>query len=82
MYVCVCNAVTERDIYQAVENGAMTVKDLKNTLGVGADCASCVSCAKACIKAAKKEQTTNTSLSDMVSTKLIQISPVGLCTSS
>lgn len=82
MYVCVCNAVTERDIHQAVENGASTVKHLKESLGVSADCSSCASCAKACIKAAKKQQAaSSTSFSEMVGTKLIQISPVSLGTS-
>ncbi len=78
MYVCVCNAVTERQIHHAVKNGADTVKQLKNTLGVGADCASCASCAKACINSAKKTQGSNTSLSEMVTTKLIEISPIGM----
>jgi bacterioferritin-associated ferredoxin len=32
MYVCVCNAVTERQIYQAVKHGAKTVKHLKEQL--------------------------------------------------
>lgn len=82
MYVCVCNAVTERDIHHAVKNGATTVKHLKESLSVSADCGSCASCAKACIKAAKKQQNTSgTSLSEMVGTKLIQISPVSLSTS-
>ncbi len=82
MYVCVCNAVTERHIHQAVNEGATTVKHLKNTLGVGADCGSCASCAKSCIQSAKKAQTANTSLSEMVSTKLIQVSPMRLGTTS
>ena len=79
MYVCVCNAVTERDIHHAVANGATTVKHLKESLGVSADCGSCASCAKACIKAAKHQQAApSTSLSGMVGTKLINISPVSL----
>jgi bacterioferritin-associated ferredoxin len=49
MYICVCNAVTERQVIHAVENGVSTVKQLKETLGVGSDCGKCVSCAKACI---------------------------------
>lgn len=53
MYVCVCKAVTERQVHQAVKEGAKTVKDLKETLGVGTECARCVGCAKACIKEAQ-----------------------------
>lgn len=52
MYVCVCNAVTDKQIFNAAKNGAKTVKDLKNTLGVASECTSCVSCAKACLKSA------------------------------
>lgn len=78
MYVCVCNAVTERDIHEAVDNGATTVKHLKATLGVSADCASCASCAKACIKSAKNKQSDTPSISGMVGKKLIEISPVSL----
>ena len=52
MYVCVCNAVTDKQIFNAAKNGAKTVKDLKNTLGVASECTSCVNCAKACLKAA------------------------------
>ena len=55
MYVCVCNAVTEKQIFNAVKNGAKTVKDLKETLGVASECTSCVGCAKACIKEAHAE---------------------------
>ena len=52
MYVCVCNAVTDKQIFNAAKNGAKTVKDLKNTLGVANQCTSCVGCAKACLKSA------------------------------
>ncbi len=52
MYVCVCNAVTDKQIFNAAKNGAKTVKDLKNTLGVASECTSCVGCAKACLKSA------------------------------
>lgn len=52
MYVCVCNAVTEKQIFNAVKKGAKTVKHLKDTLGVASECTSCVGCAKSCLKAA------------------------------
>lgn len=72
MYVCVCNAVTERQIHQAVKKGAKTVKHLKDELGVGAECGKCVSCAKACLKAAHDEQHQG------LVKKLIQLTPVQL----
>ncbi len=55
MYVCVCNAVTERQIFQAAKAGAKTMKDLKRDLGVGAECGRCASCAKACLREAHSE---------------------------
>ena len=46
MYICLCNAITERQIIQAAEGGARTPHDLASGLGVGLGCGSCVSCAK------------------------------------
>jgi len=41
MYICICNAVTERDICVAAARGAATIDDLTIELGVGAGCGSC-----------------------------------------
>lgn len=49
MYVCVCNAVTEREVYKAVKAGATSAKALSRQLGVGSQCGSCVTYAKECI---------------------------------
>lgn len=50
MYVCVCQAVTDRQIRQAAEGGARTLKDLRRELGVTRDCGRCASCAHECLK--------------------------------
>jgi len=42
MYVCVCNAVTEAEIQQAIADGADTVKDLRERLLVTGSCGSCL----------------------------------------
>ncbi|HXX83926.1 MAG TPA: (2Fe-2S)-binding protein [Casimicrobiaceae bacterium] len=47
MYVCLCNAITERQIVQAAELGARSSADLARELGVGLSCGRCTSCAKA-----------------------------------
>lgn len=47
MYICLCNAITERQIIQAAELGARTAHDLASNLGVGLGCGRCASCAKA-----------------------------------
>lgn len=50
MYVCICNAVTERHIAQAVEQGARRLRDLRASLGVAAECGRCASCAHSCLR--------------------------------
>jgi bacterioferritin-associated ferredoxin len=46
MYVCICNAVTEREVRHAAQLGATSLSDLKDALGVAACCGQCASCAK------------------------------------
>ncbi len=46
MYICLCNAITERQIVQAAEEGARSPEDLAHCLGVGLGCGRCTSCAK------------------------------------
>ncbi|MBK6355627.1 MAG: (2Fe-2S)-binding protein [Betaproteobacteria bacterium] len=52
MYVCVCKAVTDRQIQEAAQGGARTLRDLRRDLGVTADCGRCASCARECLKEA------------------------------
>ena len=46
MYICICNAITDRDIAKAAEEGARSEDDLARNLGVGLGCGRCRSCAK------------------------------------
>ena len=55
MYVCVCQAVTDREIHQAARNGAKTLRDLRRELGVSVDCGRCASCARKCLKAVNED---------------------------
>ncbi len=41
MYVCICNAVTESQIRQAIAEGATTLASLKARLSVATDCGCC-----------------------------------------
>ncbi len=52
MYVCVCMAVTERQIREAASQGARTLKDLRHSLGVASDCGQCASSARQCLREA------------------------------
>ncbi len=41
MYVCICNAVAETAISEAMADGASSMEALRARLGVGAGCGSC-----------------------------------------
>ncbi|MFO1385266.1 MAG: bacterioferritin-associated ferredoxin [Chitinivorax sp.] len=41
MYVCLCHAVTDRQIRDAVVNGCDSMRDLRNELGVATQCGRC-----------------------------------------
>ncbi len=56
MYVCVCNAVTDREIRGAVALGARTLADIKHSLGVGARCGRCADCAQDLVGQATPEK--------------------------
>jgi bacterioferritin-associated ferredoxin len=46
MYICICHAVTEQQIRDAVREGAATVGELGARLGVSSGCGCCRSLAK------------------------------------
>jgi bacterioferritin-associated ferredoxin len=41
MYICICNAITERQVRAAVDAGAETLSDLQFELGVATCCGCC-----------------------------------------
>ncbi len=41
MYVCVCNAVTDREIRACAELGCTSVDDLRRHIGVASCCGRC-----------------------------------------
>jgi bacterioferritin-associated ferredoxin len=47
MYICLCNAITDRQIAQAASMGARSPSDLAQHLGVGLCCGRCVPSATA-----------------------------------
>jgi len=46
MYVCVCNAITERQVRDSVAAGANTLSDLQFDLGVATCCGCCADTAR------------------------------------
>lgn len=41
MYVCICKAVSQRVVAEAIEDGARTVDAVSACTGAGTDCGSC-----------------------------------------
>ena len=41
MYVCICKAVTDREIRKAAAKGADNLYELRESLGVASGCGSC-----------------------------------------
>ena len=41
MFVCICMGITDKDISEAVKNGAKTVSDITMITGAGSGCGSC-----------------------------------------
>ncbi len=45
MYVCICNNVTDSQIRLAVESGARSLRDVRQSLNVASQCGKCGQCA-------------------------------------
>ncbi|WP_394063241.1 (2Fe-2S)-binding protein [Alcaligenes sp. WGS1538] len=46
MYICICNAITERQVQEAVQGGAASLADLQGQLGVASCCGCCADTAQ------------------------------------
>lgn len=55
MYVCLCHAVTDRQIKQAVSEGVNTLRQVQLCLRVGTNCGKCIPAAREVIDAARFE---------------------------
>ncbi|ATD64822.1 (2Fe-2S)-binding protein [Neisseria weixii] len=60
MFVCICNAITDRDIKESVAAGAVTMSDLQDQLGVATCCGSCSDLAASFLNTGTSAQTTVT----------------------
>ena len=45
MYVCICNAITERQVRECAAKGSCSVDELGSELGLGSGCGRCRECA-------------------------------------
>lgn len=51
MFVCICNAVTDRQIQETVAAGAASLTDLQDRLGVASCCGCCADLASSFLTA-------------------------------
>ena len=57
MYVCICNAVTERTIREAAASGVRTLSELSRRTGCSDSCGSCADVASAILADAHRTRT-------------------------
>jgi bacterioferritin-associated ferredoxin len=62
MYVCVCNAVTDRQIRSQSECGRGTVAEIYRALGIKVQCGKCVRTAKCIIDGLDQEESSLASI--------------------
>jgi bacterioferritin-associated ferredoxin len=55
MYVCLCHAVTDRQIKQAVKEGVCSLRQVQLCLRVGTNCGKCIPATREIIDATKAE---------------------------
>ncbi|MDO5058999.1 MAG: (2Fe-2S)-binding protein [Neisseria sp.] len=59
MFVCICNAVTDRQIQEVVAAGANSLSDLKAQLGVATCCGCCSDLASSYLGASNAQAASN-----------------------
>ena len=63
MYICICKAVTEKDIASAVDNGVRTMRELRLATQCSSQCGRCVELAKITLTEAVENSDLNNSQS-------------------
>ncbi len=56
MYVCICNAITDRDIRDAARSGVNSMEALGASLNVATCCGNCRDCAREVLHQALSDQ--------------------------
>lgn len=59
MYVCICNAVTERQVRECAGSGVASLEELAFRLGVGAGCGRCRECAAGLLEEVRRLHSRN-----------------------
>ncbi len=71
MFVCICNAISDKDINQALENGANTPADVYRYCNCSLQCGSCLQTIKNMIPNEKSKLNTKNIIESFQSLKII-----------
>lgn len=55
MYICICNAITEKAVRECAANGTCSLEQLAFELGVGTGCGRCRECAHDLLRDLRQE---------------------------
>ena len=56
LYICICNAVSEKAVRECARNGACSLEQLSFELGVGSGCGRCRDCASELLRELRAAQ--------------------------
>ncbi|MBA6413220.1 bacterioferritin-associated ferredoxin [Parahaliea sp. F7430] len=59
MYVCICKGITDTQIRAAVQEGASSIRDIRNNLGVASQCGKCGIMAREIVRESLNSLTSN-----------------------
>ena len=60
MYVCVCHAVTDKQVREAISQGSHSLRDLRRQLGVTTSCGKCGRCVRDILQQSRPAVTATT----------------------
>jgi len=64
MYMCLCKAVTDKQIREAVCGGACKMRDLRESLGLASQCGRCGKASRALVEETLKSLQKDNTMSD------------------
>ncbi len=71
MYICICKQVTDKQIREAVSNGASSFSDVQTKLGVATQCGECKNHARQCVRQGRNQCDANITIENHTHTEIL-----------